>query len=232
MLSLWRAPTDNDRSGIADAWTGLATLERSLIDVRPDGPRVVVRARYGDAIVHEQAFTPLDGALLIEESVLVPPAFADLPRVGTVFETVAGLDEMRWFGLGPWECYPDRKAGARVDEHFSRVDDLFTPYIRPQESGGRHGVRRFTLTGPAGRLDVHLDTDRRQVNVGRHRAEDLDTARHHNELVPRTGCVVHLDAVHRGLGTASCGPDTLPDYLIGPGTYTWSWTLSQRNWSA
>ena len=29
--------------------------------------------------------------------------------------------------------------------------------------------------------------------------------------------VVHLDAAHRGLGTASCGPDTLPEYLVGPG---------------
>ena len=225
-LSLWRAPTDNDRSGIADAWTGLAGLRRRLIDVRPDGARVVVRSRYGDAIVHDQTITAFDGALLFEESVLIPPEFADLPRVGTMFETVAGLDDMRWFGLGPWECYPDRHAGARVDHHSSTVGALFTPYVRPQESGGRHGMRWFALSGPAGRLGVHLDSDRRQVNVGRYRAQDLDTARHHNELVPRPGCVVHLDAVHRGIGTASCGPDTLPAYLIGPGSYAWSWVLS------
>ena len=225
-LSLWRAPTDNDRSGISDAWAGLATLRRELIDVRRDGARVVVRARYGDEIVHEQAVTPFEGALLIEESVLVPASFADLPRVGSVFETVAGFDDLRWFGLGPWECYPDRHSGARVEEHSSTVDALFTPYVRPQESGGRHGVRWFRLAGPAGRLGVHLDTDRRQVSVTRHRAPDLDAARHHNELVPRAGCVVHVDAVHRGVGTASCGPDTLPDYLIGPGTYAWSWVLS------
>ena len=34
-----------------------------------------------------------------------------------------------------------------------------------------------------------------------------------------------LDAAHRGLGTASCGPDTLPEYLVGPGTYRWAWTI-------
>ena len=33
---------------------------------------------------------------------------------------------------------------------------------------------------------------------------------------------------HRGLGTASCGPDTLPAYLVGPGTYRWSWTGAGR----
>jgi beta-galactosidase len=48
---------------------------------------------------------------------------------------------------------------------------------------------------------------------------------HHDELVPRAGCVVHLDAAHRGLGTASCGPDTSPPYLVAPGVHRWSWTL-------
>ncbi|MFT4990485.1 MAG: beta-galactosidase, partial [Acidimicrobiales bacterium] len=33
---------------------------------------------------------------------------------------------------------------------------------------------------------------------------------------------VHLDAALRGLGTAACGPDCLPEYLVGPGTYQWS----------
>ena len=45
------------------------------------------------------------------------------------------------------------------------------------------------------------------------------------ELRPRPETIVQLDAAHRGLGTASCGPDTLPEYLVGPGTYRWSWTL-------
>jgi beta-galactosidase len=108
--------------------------------------------------------------------------------------------------------------------HRARVDDLFTPYLRPQESGGRHGVRRFTLSGPAGGLTVHLDSPR-QIAISRYRATDLATATHHDELVPRAGCVVHLDAAHRGIGTASCGPDTLPPYLIGPGLYRWSWTI-------
>ena len=41
----------------------------------------------------------------------------------------------------------------------------------------------------------------------------------------RAETIVHLDAAHRGLGTASCGPDTLPEYVLGPGAYRWAWTL-------
>jgi beta-galactosidase len=146
-------------------------------------------------------------------------------RVGSVFETVAGLDLMEWYGQGPWESYPDRAFGAPVGHHSVPVDKLFTPYLRPQESGGRHGVRHFTLSAPdATGLAVVLD-EPRQVGVSRYRAADLTGVTHHDELVPRAGCVVHIDAAHRGLGTASCGPDTTASYLVAPGVHRWSWTL-------
>jgi beta-galactosidase len=65
----------------------------------------------------------------------------------------------------------------------------------------------------------------RQVSVLPYRAIDLATADHQEQLRPRTSAVIHLDAAHRGVGTASCGADTLPGYLLHPGTYRWSWTL-------
>ena len=75
---------------------------------------------------------------------------------------------------------------------------------------------------------MRLELDRpAQVSVSHHRAVDLATATHEPELVPHAETFVHLDAAHRGLGTASCGPDTLPEYLVGPGTYTWTWRLSR-----
>ena len=66
-----------------------------------------------------------------------------------------------------------------------------------------------------------------QVSATHHRASDLATATHAEDLVPRPEVVVHLDAAHRGLGTASCGPDTTEPYLLGPGTYRWEWTLQK-----
>ncbi|MCX5527734.1 DUF4981 domain-containing protein [Streptomyces bobili] len=230
-LSLWRAPTDNDElGGMALRWRtwGLDALVRKPVSVRRDGESVTVVAEYAGAagvVRHRQTLTPVEGGLRIDEEAELPDAFDDVARVGSVFETVGGLDLLEWFGQGPWESYPDRSAGAPVGHHSLPVDALFTPYLRPQESGGRHGVRRFTLSASdATGLTVSLD-EPRQVSVTRHRAEDLTAAAHHDELVPRPGCVVHLDAAHRGLGTASCGPDTFPSYLVAPGRHRWSWTL-------
>ncbi|MEV6174523.1 glycoside hydrolase family 2 TIM barrel-domain containing protein [Streptomyces sp. NPDC051954] len=230
-LSLWRAPTDNDEiGGMALRWRawGLDALVRKVVSVREDGGRVTVHAEYAGTVGvvrHVQVFTPVEGGIRVEESAELPEDFADVARVGTVFETVPGLDLLEWFGQGPWESYPDRSSGAPVGHHSVPVDDLFTPYLRPQESGGRHGVRHFTLSAPdATGLAVRLD-EPRQVSVTRYRAEDLTAAAHHDELVPRPGCVVHIDAAHRGLGTASCGPDTSAPYLIPPGVHRWNWTL-------
>ncbi|OQD56224.1 beta-galactosidase [Streptomyces phaeoluteigriseus] len=230
-LSLWRAPTDNDElGGTALRWRtwGLDALVREPVSVRRDGVSVTVVAQYAGhigVVRHRQVLTPVEGGLRIDEDAELPDVFDDVARVGSVFETVPGFDLLEWFGQGPWESYPDRSAGAPVGHHSLPVDALFTPYLRPQESGGRHGVRRFTLSAPdATGLTVTLD-EPRQVSVTRHRAEDLTAAAHHDELVPRTGCVVHLDAAHRGLGTASCGPDTFPSYLVAPGRHRWSWTL-------
>jgi beta-galactosidase len=65
------------------------------------------------------------------------------------------------------------------------------------------------------------------VAVSHLRAADLEAATHDVELVPRQETIVYLDVAHRGLGTASCGPDTLDAYLVGPGTYRWTWTLTE-----
>jgi len=55
--------------------------------------------------------------------------------------------------------------------------------------------------------------------------KNLFAAKDQTELVRRDHLTLHLDAAHRGLGTASCGPDTLPRYRITPGRYTLAYRL-------
>jgi beta-galactosidase len=237
-LALWRAPTDNDRMGGLDAhWRelGLDRLERRLVEVATVGPgEVHVTAEIltggGHVVRHEQRLRALpDGGIAVEEIAVVPEALDDLPRIGTVLELPSGLEQLEWFGRGPVETYPDRRRGAPVARWSSRVGEEYLAYGRPQESGGHADVRWLEARpaeageGPAG---VRLELDRPgQVSALHHRPGDLAAARHEDELTPIPETVVHLDALHRGVGTASCGPDTLPAYCFGPGTHRWAWTL-------
>ncbi len=232
-LSLWRAPTDNDRfGGLADPWLawGLDRLERRLVGIERDGASTTVRCEYrtpaGHVIAHDQVFRPLPGGRIqVDETAIVPDELADLPRVGTVLELRAELEQLEWFGTGPHETYPDRRRSGLVGRWRSTVTEQHVPYIRPQESGGHADVRWLELTDSTGR-GVRIASDRpRQVSATHFRAADLAAASHDPELRPRESTVVQLDAAHRGIGTASCGPDTLPEYLVGPGIHRWSWTL-------
>jgi len=232
-LALWRAPTDNDRiMGLAAQWRdwGVEELTRTLLSVRREGDVTVVESaeHAGDIVVsHAQRLRALaGGGVLVTDTVSIPAALTDLARVGVVMEAVSGLEQTEWFGRGPVESYPDRWHGSPVSRWRSTVAGEYVPYVRPQENGGHAGVRWFELSDGTGR-GFRITTDRpRQMSATHFRAEDLAAAKHDVELKPRPETVIHLDVAHRGLGTASCGPDTLPEYLLGPGIYEWSWAIS------
>jgi beta-galactosidase len=235
-LSLWRAPTDNDRiggmAGRWDAW-GLASLTRRLEAVERGDDAVTVRATWttaaGIEVAHAQRLSSSpDGRVRVEETVWVPSVVEDLPRVGTVLELTTGHEAFEWFGRGPHETYPDRRRGGRVGLWRSTVTDQLVPYVRPQENGGHTDTRWFRVRAPGGGIRVDLDRPG-QVSATHVTAADLDTATHDVELVPRPETIVHLDAAHRGLGTASCGPDTLEPYVLRGGTYQWAWTLGTED---
>jgi beta-galactosidase len=232
-LALWRAPTDNDRiGGLGERWLawGLPALTRRLDAVERDADAVTVRSTWttgaGIAVPHQARLSrDAAGRIRVEEAVEIPEALADLPRVGTLLTLAAGHEALAWFGRGPHETYPDRKRGGQVGRWTSTVTDQLVPYVRPQENGGHSDVRRVELRDAAG-AGVGIALDRpRQVSVSHLSAADLDVALHDTELRPRAETFVHLDVAHRGVGTASCGPDTLAPYVFGAGTYRWSWTI-------
>ncbi|HEY6014094.1 MAG TPA: glycoside hydrolase family 2 TIM barrel-domain containing protein, partial [Candidatus Limnocylindrales bacterium] len=207
-LSLWRAPTDNDRiGGMAAAWAsaGLDRLERRLLSIEREDAATVVRSEVrtgaGIGVVHEVRYAPLAaGGVLVDETVTVPDELSDLARVGTVLEVVPGLEQLEWFGSGPYETCPDRKRGGLVGIWRSTVTDQYVPYIRPQENGGHADVRWLRLSD-GGTRSVRIGLGRPgQVSATHFRASDLAAATHDVELAPRAETVVHLDAAHRGLG--------------------------------
>ena len=155
----------------------------------------------------------------------VPAALPDLPRIGTLLTLRPGLEDLAWFGTGPHETYPDRRRSGAIGRWASTVSDQLVPYVRPQECGGHTDVRWLELRDASG-TGVRLRFDRpRQVSVLHQSAADLDAALHVTELRPRPETFVTVDAAHRGVGTASCGPDTLPPYLVPTGIHRWAWIL-------
>jgi beta-galactosidase len=101
--------------------------------------RSVFTTTAGIEVPHEATYTLLSsGGLSVDETVDLPDALDDIPRVGTVLELRPGHEALRWFGSGPHETYPDRKRGGLIDTWDSSVSDQYVPT----------SVRRRTVATP------------------------------------------------------------------------------------
>jgi hypothetical protein len=148
-----------------------------------------------------------------------------LPRIGLTMILPGEFRTFTWFGRGPHENYVDRNTGAAVGLYSSSVDDQYVPYILPQENGNKTAVRWLTLTTDAGIGLLAVGMPLMEASVSHYSAHDLYQALHTNELVRRDKVILNLDYKQCGLGGASCGPGTLPQYLIEPGLFSFSFRL-------
>lgn len=221
--TLWRAPVDNDgfklmpdlleRMGIGGP--ALARWLAQGLDRGLDAAGVPWRTD----VVHSQ-----EGWTTFTHTVDVPQSITDLPRVGAVFE-VPMADRIRWFGRGPLENVPDRNSGALLDVWEAEPDHL--PYLLPQDYGLRTDCRWMEIVFDASttlRIEA-IDPVALHMSAIRHRDSDLFAARDTTELTRCPNLVVHVDVAHRGVGTASCGPDVDPEFRVPGGTWTFSYRL-------
>ncbi|MDQ2678497.1 MAG: hypothetical protein M3Y51_07105, partial [Actinomycetota bacterium] len=165
----------------------------------------------------------------LEVDIRLPDELADPPRVGIEWRLPGDLERLEWFGDGPHESYPDRRASARVGRWSTTVSDTYVDYVLPQEHGHHTGLRWLALApnrsrrGSVTGLLVVAD-ERSDTSLGfaaRHLSDaQLWAARHTSDLEPSSEVThLYLDAAQRGLGTGSCGPDALERYRIPAGRH-------------
>jgi len=240
----YRAPTDFDLlMGNPPAsyykWraAGIDCLERQLVSfqVAQISPRLVeVRAAAHlqgpgkpDGIESELIYRIYgSGDIVVDNHVLVNERLPYIPRVGVELILPAGYETLTWFGRGPHENYADRKKGAAFGLYSSSVDEQFTPYVFPSESGGKEDVRWLTLTNDEGVGLMIIGLDPLHIDALHYTIQDLEKARHPYELTRCPETILHLDACHMGVG----GDDgwmaqVHPEYLIYPGRYAYSLRL-------
>jgi beta-galactosidase len=226
-LFLWRAPIDNDGYKLMpELFERQGTGSKAMQTWRELG---LDRRAAEDLVRHEMSReVRIDGREVdFYHRVVVPKSLDDLPRVGVRFSLQEGFDKIRWFGRGPFENYPDRNSGSMLGEWTAKPDS--SPYLVPQEFGLRTDMRWVEFTSAKSdkivRLEV-LQPSSMHFSATNFSAHDLFDAENQCDLKPRQELFVHLDVAHRGLGTASCGPDVLDKYRIKSGTFLFAYRVS------
>ena len=136
------------------------------------------------------------------------------------------LHNVAWYGRGPEECYCDRKTGQRIAVHRRTVDEMFHPYVRPQENGNRTDVRYVNLTDDNGKGVRIAAEDVMEFSCLWYSPDALDSAEHLHELHEDEFVSLHLDAKMRGVGGDLPGVAALHEpYQMRPGKYALSCTF-------
>ncbi|WP_327318612.1 glycoside hydrolase family 2 TIM barrel-domain containing protein [Streptomyces sp. NBC_01235] len=223
-LDVWRAPTDNDdgaswqddtRYGVLWRTYGLHRMQHRLDGVESGDDALTVRTRVAPAAREVGLRTVYrwtsDGTRL-KLTVSVGPEGdwrVPLPRIGIRFGLASGAGHAQWFGGGPGEAYPDTSAASMLGQWDGSIEEMQTPYVRPQENGARADVRWAELGG------LRIEGDPAfWFSARRWTTEQLDAARHLTDLTPGDTVWVNLDHGQHGIGSQSCGPGPLPQYFL------------------
>ncbi len=246
-LQVWRGPTDNDgiKGSSGQGRKALGRWRRAGLDRMSlatvafecdrDGDELAVSisqiagfASTTDTIGHRHLYTiSPEGIVTVSNQFLVPDGLADLPRLGIVMVLPDSFERVSWYGRGPLENYRDRDRAAWVGRFESTVREQYVPYAMPQEHGNRTGLRWLQLAGPRSAVRF-MPSQPCEGSASRFTPDDLYRASHAAELAPRPEVFVNLDVAQRGLGTGSCGPDTLDRYKISPGAHALTFEVAME----
>lgn len=113
-------------------------------------------------------FTPGRDAASKEASKLT------VPRIGVRFRVPATMNQVEYFGRGPEENYWDRKAGTLVGLYKSTAEDLYFPYVRPQENGHHTDTRWVSVSSNKGKGLKIVADELIEFNALRNSIEDFD----------------------------------------------------------
>ena len=150
-----------------------------------------------------------------------------MPKFGMRMRLPADYTQIKYYGRGPWENYPDRKRSAFLGEYEMPLSDYETEYIHPQDNGNRCDIRWFEIGNI--RIDGWQPLCIRAWDYGE---EDLENARHPQDI-PRGRFVnLNIDLDIHGVGGADTwGKRTLPQYTVDgnqPHHYAFIISLGRR----
>lgn len=243
-LNFWRATTDNDRgsNGAGRDWNDhlLHMLQHRVQEVswKPaaDNKAVIIEAhvrvapplftqRWYDCVYRYTIF----GLGEIQLEVTGTPHGkwpATLPRIGLEMALPAELDNVQWLGRGPGENYADTRMACLVGKYAATVDQLYTPYIYPQENGNHGDCSWVSLCSQAGHGLLVVGQPKIQFSAHWHTTADFQKATHTVELIRRPFVTLNLDYQQNGIGSGSCGPNVFDHDRLLPTDFAFSLRLA------
>jgi len=213
-LSIWRAPTDNDRK-VKQEWfdQNYNKMHNKVYDAQVEGNRIIIKGSLASVarlpfMKYELIYTFYgDGQI----DVALDGDFDDtrtfIPRLGFEFKTDKAPFE--YFGYGPYEAYVDMHYGSKMGMYKSTPDDEYVDYLMPQEHGNHYNTKYLKLGDYQFLCEQGFE-----INVSAYDTRELEEKMHNFELVKNGLANVRIDYKVSGIGSGSCGPELREQYRL------------------
>lgn len=243
--NFWRALTDNDQDKVDFSETPFPSVDKTWkeagktrkiikIECEKIDPKVIqIKVQFNI----QNSKNPLETTYSIygNGSIIIKNYFTpsrNMVRFGMQMSIPGEFNKMTWYGRGPHETMLDRKTGAVIGIYSGLVEELITPYVKPQENGNRTDVRWVAMTNKIGNgllvSDVggtHLSTSAWPYTM-----EDLESSTHDYELPRRESITFNIDYKQQGVGGDIPAISALHSKYILKGGINYSYTFLLRGY--
>lgn len=233
--NFWRATTDNDRGCKQHircaAWRRAgAEAELGIRDVIRNEKSVTVEVGmkiYTQSVCNGKiTYTVTSKGIGVEYFIDIPEELPEIPEISVIFPFKKDFGYFEYLGRGPHENYIDRCASADKGLYKIKIEDLFVPYLKPQEHGHRTGITYARIMGSEGEVAFASEKEI-EMNVSPYSIEQLEAAAHSYELPEGDTLFVRVALRQMGIGGYdSWGAHTLDEYKIHSGEkYSYSFDV-------
>lgn len=151
-----------------------------------------------------------------------------LPCFGMYFPLRGHTDRVAYYGMGPEENAIDMQQHARMGRYETTVQEMYRPYIMPQDHGLHIGTRWLTMWDERGRGLTFAAVGQGATfsfMASKYAYSTLEHAKHTWDLSEDDRTYLRIDYRDSGLGTASCGPGPCPEHLLSEEEFSFTFAL-------
>lgn len=234
-VNIWRAPTDNDMyaklewkkarydDACVRAYETVVYKNKKSVEIR-------VSASMGAAAVQKMMDIGIvwsidgNGGITSSMSIKKDDEFPDLPRFGVRLFLNNRLENVSYYGMGPYESYRDKHRASSHGLYRARVDELHEDYIKPQENGSHYDCDYAEIAND--QFGIAAASEKPfSFNASVYTQEELEHAKHNYELVRSDSTVLCIDYALNGIGSNSCGPVVMDAYRFNDTEFEFGFKL-------
>lgn len=141
-------------------------------------------------------------------------SISQMPKFGFRVGLSDRIDDIKWYGRGEWENYPDRKTGAFIGKYSKKLCEFSPDYVMAQDNSNRTDVRWFSLSDNCGGVCFYSQQPF-NFRAWPYNEDDIEHSRHKYEIPVRDYITVNIDLLIHGVGgNDGWGAKTEPEYTI------------------